>query len=90
MALTIALNATSFIVIAQAESETMAIAGVVMTSLALGIGEVTLLSYSAKFNKCVCLFMNCVCSAFRCHLNDEFNLLSLSLSLPFYFPPADE
>lgn len=55
MAVAIALNATSFFVIAHAESESMAIGGVIMTSLALGIGEVTLLSYSAKFSKYVCL-----------------------------------
>lgn len=53
MAVAMALNATSFAVIANAENESVAIFGVILTSLALGIGEVTLLSYSAKFNKFV-------------------------------------
>ena len=51
MILVIALNVTSFLLIANTEAEYLAIIGVVCTSLALGIGEVTLLSYSAQYNK---------------------------------------
>lgn len=51
MAIVIALNVSSFLLIANAELDYVAIIGVVMNSLALGIGEVTLLSHSAKFNK---------------------------------------
>lgn len=51
MVLVIALNVTSFLLIANTEAEYLAIVGVACTSLALGIGEVTLLSYSAQYNK---------------------------------------
>lgn len=51
MMLVIALNVASFLLIASTDVEYLAIMGVVFTSLALGIGEVTLLSYSAQFNK---------------------------------------
>ncbi|XP_031627184.1 battenin-like [Contarinia nasturtii] len=51
MMLVIALNVSSFLLIANTDSDFLAIVGVVFTSMALGIGEVTLLSYSAKFNK---------------------------------------
>lgn len=51
MMLVIALNVASFLLIAGTDVEYLAIMGVVFTSLALGIGEVTLLSYSAQFNK---------------------------------------
>ena len=40
-----------FVLIAYAETEYQAIVGVVCTSLSLGIGEVTMLAYSAQFNK---------------------------------------
>lgn len=53
MMLVIALNVSSFLLIANSESDYFAIVGVVFTSLALGISEVTLLSYSAQFNKLV-------------------------------------
>lgn len=51
MFLAIALNVSSFLIISSTEADYLAIIGVVFTSLSLGIGEVTLLSYSAKFNK---------------------------------------
>lgn len=51
MLLVTILNITSFLLIANSEKEYLAIIGVVFTSLALGIGEVTLLSYSARFDK---------------------------------------
>lgn len=51
MMLVIALNVASFLLIASTDVEYLAMMGVVFTSLALGIGEVTLLSYSAQFNK---------------------------------------
>lgn len=51
MILVIALNVSSFLMISYAKVDYLAIIGVVFTSLALGIGEVTLLSYSARFNK---------------------------------------
>lgn len=51
MFLVIALNVSSFLLISSTEADYLAIIGVVFTSLSLGIGEVTLLSYSAKFNK---------------------------------------
>lgn len=45
------LQAAGFILVANAGNEWQAILGVICTSLSLGIGEVTLLSYSSKFNK---------------------------------------
>lgn len=51
IALVIALNVSSFLLIAHADADYLAIIGVIFTSLALGISEVTLLSYSAQFNK---------------------------------------
>lgn len=51
MFLVIILNVSSFLIISSTEADSLAIIGVVFTSLALGVGEVTLLSYSAKFNK---------------------------------------
>lgn len=51
MIVVIALNVSSFLLIANTEEKYLAIIGIVFTSLALGIGEVTLLSYSAQFNK---------------------------------------
>lgn len=51
MMLVIALNVSSFLLIANTDADYLAIMGVVFTSLALGISEVTLLSYSAQFNK---------------------------------------
>lgn len=51
MILIIALNITSFLLIASAEAEYLAIIGVILTSLAEGIGEVTMLSYLAQFDK---------------------------------------
>lgn len=51
MFLVIVLNVSSFLVISSTEADYLAVIGVMFTSLALGIGEVTLLSYSAKFDK---------------------------------------
>lgn len=47
----IALNLISFLLIANAEAEYCAIIGVILTSIAEGMGEVTMLSYSAQFDK---------------------------------------
>lgn len=45
------LAAGSFILVAYAEVVWIALIGVVFTSLSSGLGEVTLLSYTSKFNK---------------------------------------
>lgn len=47
----IALNIISFLLIANAEAAYLAVIGVVLTSLAEGTGEVTMLSYLAQFDK---------------------------------------
>lgn len=53
MTLVVLLQMTSFLLIAFAQSQFQAILGVICTSLALGLGEVTLLSTSADYNKWV-------------------------------------
>lgn len=53
MTIVVLLQTTSFLLIAFAQSQFQAILGVVCTSLALGLGEVTLLSTSAEYNKYV-------------------------------------
>lgn len=47
------LQMTSFLLIAFAKSQFQAVLGVICTSIALGLGEVTLLSTSAEYNKWV-------------------------------------
>lgn len=51
MTLVVLLQMTSFLLIAFAKSQFQAILGVICTSMALGLGEVTLLSTSADYNK---------------------------------------
>lgn len=45
------LAAGSFILVAYSEVVWMALIGVVFTSISSGLGEVTFLSYTSKFNK---------------------------------------
>lgn len=49
MILVITMNFFSFLMIA--ETQFLAILGIIFISLAEGMGEVTILSYSAKFDK---------------------------------------
>lgn len=51
MILVLVLQVAGFIVTAQSISMTMSITGIVFTSIASGLGEVTFLSYSSKFDK---------------------------------------
>lgn len=45
------IQAIGFLMVAFADTEWMAITGVALTSFSSGLGEVTFLSYSAKFHK---------------------------------------
>jgi len=51
MMLVVVLSVVGFLVVSFSYAGWMAVIGVVATSLASGFGEVTLLSYSLKFNK---------------------------------------
>lgn len=51
MTCAILLQVSSFLLVAFATTKVPAIFGVMCTSMALGLGEVTLLSYSAKFDR---------------------------------------
>lgn len=51
MILVLGLQVAGFIVTAESVSMTMSISGIVFTSIASGLGEVTFLSYSSKFDK---------------------------------------
>ena len=45
------LQIAGFLLVAYAESEWMALFGVVLTSLSSGLGETSFLAYSSMFNK---------------------------------------
>lgn len=45
------LQCAGFLMVAFADTEWMAITGVVLTSLSSGLGEVSFLSYSSEFHK---------------------------------------
>lgn len=45
------LSAVGFLLVAFAEVDSVAILGVIFTSLASGLGEATLLAYSSHYNK---------------------------------------
>lgn len=47
----VVLQIGGFLLVAYADSEWMAILGVVLTSLSSGLGEASFLSYSSQFNK---------------------------------------
>lgn len=51
MALACLLSATGFIVVASAQFESQAILGIIFTSLSSGLGETSMLAYTAKFNR---------------------------------------
>ncbi|XP_063695821.1 battenin-like [Culicoides brevitarsis] len=51
MTICVLLSVGSFILVAYAEAVWIAIIGVILTSISAGLGEVTLLSYTSRFNK---------------------------------------
>lgn len=51
MALVSLLSATGFIIVAMAEHEWHAILGIIITSFSSGLGETSMLAYTAKFNR---------------------------------------
>lgn len=51
MSIACLLSALGFVLVAIAEDKTEAILGIIFTSISCGIGESSLLAYTAKFSK---------------------------------------
>lgn len=51
MVLACLLSASGFIVVASAQRESQAILGIILTSLSSGLGETSMLAYTAKFDR---------------------------------------
>lgn len=51
MTLACILSATGFVVVASAQRQWHALLGIIVTSLSSGLGETSMLAYTAKFNR---------------------------------------